>query len=419
MSNPTTSGARAAVQSIVTRRESPGTEPRPPIHDEPIVPTQGALAADGAPASCMDAGLRRPGMTAGIVRSAVGLALGLVLMTQSTLAPAQVSLSITLGPPELPVYEQPVLDVEGGIWTPGYWEYGPGGYLWVPGTWVQPPEAGLLWTPGYWGRGDQGYIWNEGYWGTSVGFYGGIDYGFGYSGHGYDGGHWQGQQFYYNTEVSHVDVTNVHNVYRQAANHDAPVSHTSYNGGSGGVAAKPTAAENAAAHAPHRGATDLQAQHVRAAEANPALAASSNRGKPPIAATPHPAQFARPAGTPGGAAVRPVPTHAADLPAITREPVAASGSAERDRANQQQQDQLRDRQEQQRQKLQQQQASEHAQAARQPAGAASNQELEQRHQAQTQELAQRHATEQRSMQESQHRGAEQKPAERPEEPRGR
>src|SRR5258707_1094168 len=60
-------------------------------------------------------------------------------------------ISITIAPPELPVYEQPEIPAPGYIWTPGYWAYGPDGYFWVPGTWVEPPAVGLLWTPGYWG----------------------------------------------------------------------------------------------------------------------------------------------------------------------------------------------------------------------------------------------------------------------------
>ena len=61
-----------------------------------------------------------------------------------------------------------------------------------------PPYSGALWTPGYWGDGDGGYFWNAGYWGPVVGFYGGIDYGFGYFGTGFYGGYWNGGNFFYN-----------------------------------------------------------------------------------------------------------------------------------------------------------------------------------------------------------------------------
>jgi len=35
------------------------------------------------------------------------------------------------------------------------------------------------------------------YWGPVVGFYGGINYGFGYFGRGYEGGRWEHDHFYY------------------------------------------------------------------------------------------------------------------------------------------------------------------------------------------------------------------------------
>jgi hypothetical protein len=84
-----------------------------------------------------------------LVSSACALALGLAVIVLPEFAVAQISVSITLAPPALPVYEQPVLVEEGGIWAPGYWEYNQDGYFWVSGTWVQPPEVGLLWTPGF------------------------------------------------------------------------------------------------------------------------------------------------------------------------------------------------------------------------------------------------------------------------------
>jgi hypothetical protein len=52
-------------------------------------------------------------------------------------------------------------------------------------TWVQPPSVGLLWTPGYWGWRDGIYVWSAGYWEPHIGFYGGVDYGFGYGGEFY------------------------------------------------------------------------------------------------------------------------------------------------------------------------------------------------------------------------------------------
>src|SRR6516165_5704374 len=122
----------------------------------------------------------------------------------------QVVVSVRIGPPALPVYEQPFCPGPGYLWTPGYWAWGPDGYYWVPGTWVLAPEPGFLWTPGYWGFSDELYAWHPGYWGPVVGFYGGINYGFGYPGSGYYGGYWRGNDFYYNRSVSNVNITNVH-----------------------------------------------------------------------------------------------------------------------------------------------------------------------------------------------------------------
>ena len=62
---------------------------------------------------------------------------------------------------------------------------GDAGYYWVPGVWVHHRELACLWTPGYWGFAGGLYAWHAGYWGPHVGFYGGVNYGFGYSGVGF------------------------------------------------------------------------------------------------------------------------------------------------------------------------------------------------------------------------------------------
>src|SRR5271168_4316561 len=119
---------------------------------------------------------------------------------------AGVFVSVGFAPPALPVYAQPVCPGDGYLWTPGYWAYGPGGYYWVPGVWVQPPTVGVLWTPGYWGWGGSAFLFHAGYWGPHVGFYGGINYGFGYGGVGFAGGRWEGGHFAYNTAVMNVNT---------------------------------------------------------------------------------------------------------------------------------------------------------------------------------------------------------------------
>src|SRR5271170_1723352 len=110
--------------------------------------------------------------------------------------------SAQVAPPALPIYEQPPMPAAGYLWSPGYWAWGPAGYYWVPGTWVLAPAPGMLWTPGYWGWLGGAFLWHGGYWGPHIGFYGGVNYGFGYGGIGYAGGFWRGGAFQYNRAVN-------------------------------------------------------------------------------------------------------------------------------------------------------------------------------------------------------------------------
>ena len=220
------------------------------------------------------------------------VALFAVPVTFST-ASAQVVLSVAIAPPALPVYTQPICPEEGYIWTPGYWSYtDDGGYFWVPGTWVEPPAVGLLWTPGYWGWNSGAYVWNAGYWGPQVGFYGGINYGFGYSGIGYGGGYWRGSNFFYNSRVNNVNVAVVHNVYQKTiVVHN---THVSYNGGRGGVTARPTAEQERFAREHHTAQTAVQEQHISAARSDRNQFASANHGRPAVQATQKPGEFKGP-----------------------------------------------------------------------------------------------------------------------------
>jgi len=224
------------------------------------------------------------------------LLFALVLLAIPAVAPAQVAFGISVGiaPPPLPVYEQPICPGDGYIWTPGYWayDYDDEDYYWVPGTWVIAPRIGFLWTPGYWGWGDEGYFWHGGYWGEHVGFYGGINYGFGYGGFGYEGGRWDHDRFYYNTNVSNVNINEVRNTYNSTViNNTTNINNVSYNGGTGGINANPTPAELAANRQQHLAATSVQVQHEHLARANRAQFASVNNGRPTIAATARPAVF--------------------------------------------------------------------------------------------------------------------------------
>ncbi len=194
-------------------------------------------------------------------------------------------------PPELPVYEQPPIPAPGYIWAPGYWGIGPVGYYWVPGTWVLPPAVGLLWTPGYWAWRDGIYVWNAGYWGPHVGFYGGVNYGFGYGGVGYEGGRWNHGVFAYNRTVNNFGNVAITHVYEKTVVVEPGTSRVSFNGGSGGTTARPTPEEQAVVHEQHVAAVPSQLQHERTAGENKALLASENHGKPAIAATAKPGEF--------------------------------------------------------------------------------------------------------------------------------
>jgi hypothetical protein len=230
------------------------------------------------------------------------LLLALTFIATPALASAQTFFDISFGgvgfgggifvdfaPPALPYYNQPPCPGPNFIWMPGYWAWGDGGYYWVPGTWVAAPQTGLYWTPGYWAwDGDyDAYVWNSGYWAPEVGFYGGIDYGFGYYGNGYVGGSWFGNAFRYNTAVTNVNITIVRNVYvdRTVAvnNYDRDrYDHVSFNGGFGGIQARPSQRELAVLNDRRFPMTAAQTQHVQVAAQDRNLLATVNHGSPNI-----------------------------------------------------------------------------------------------------------------------------------------
>jgi hypothetical protein len=367
-------------------------------------------------------------------------------------ASAQVAVQFSVGfaPPPLPVYEQPICPGDGYIWTPGYWAWDDDAqdYYWVPGTWVLAPQVGYLWTPGYWGWGGEAYVFHVGYWGPVVGFYGGINYGWGYTGHGYYGGRWDHDHFYYNREVNHIDERVVRNVYNVHVENNVNVTRVSYNGGNGGVNVRATAQEEAAARERHIAPVAVQNQHLQAARGDRELRASENHGKPPIAATARPAAFSggsvvaakaggnyNPPANRGGNAAngranesrpanedrsannraennnpnrppnasnrtetnnRSTYSHSTDLPKHS----ASQAEANSNQKYQQQQEKLAQKQNQEHQKLQQQQEKEHQRVQQQSASSARQQQqqqveqrqqqMEQRHQQQTQQMEQKH-----------------------------
>ena len=355
------------------------------------------------------------------------LLLALVVLAMPAPSYAGIIFSVGIAPPPLPVYEQPLCPGEGYIWTPGYWAYNDdGGYFWVPGTWVLVPEPEFLWTPAWWGWNDGFFVFHEGYWGPHVGFYGGINYGFGYGGFGYEGGYWRDRVFFYNRSVN--NVTNVTNVYNKTVIVNN-VRNVSYNGGEGGINARPTAEQEQAAGERHVRPTSVQTQHVERASSNRQLFESTNHGRPPIAATAKPAEFegrgvvqARAAGpsyrpptartaSPSSGAGAPRPEsaprpetrtaiHPSQLPPMQRS-APNTGNPKLDQRYQQDQQKMQAKQEQERQSLQRKQDQEHQRLEQSRASEPQRQAVEQRHQQQTQQLEQRHTQQQQKFEQKQ------------------
>jgi hypothetical protein len=226
-----------------------------------------------------------------LFQSARWLLVALVLSLIPASSHAGVFISVGFAPPALPVYEQPPCPEPGLMWTPGYWAYGPDGYYWVPGAWVPAPYEGALWTPGYWGFSTGLYVWHPGYWGPHVGYYGGVNYGFGYMGVGFVGGRWHGRDFVYNTAVMHVNERVVHTTYvdRTVIVHNTIVNdrRVAYSGGPGGIRHEPLPEERMAEHDRHMERTAYQTEHVEAARNDHNAYYRNNNGHPPSPAFDH------------------------------------------------------------------------------------------------------------------------------------
>jgi hypothetical protein len=201
-------------------------------------------------------------------------------MSSSTAGIADAEVRTAEAPPPLQDDIQTPCPYDGYIWTPGYWAWN-ARYFWVRGAWMPPPRTGVLWTPGYWGfAGGVYYVFHPGYWAPQVGYYGGINYGFGYAGSGFAGGRWVGTTFAYNRAVSNLNSSIVHNTYDEPPIRNPDAGKVSYNGGPGGTTATPTPQERAVAAEPHIPSTPLQRQYAQQAVKTPTLAARADGGHP-------------------------------------------------------------------------------------------------------------------------------------------
>lgn len=229
--------------------------------------------------------------------------LALVVVALGAVAHGQVAIAVTVAPPELPVYEQPLCPEEGWMWVPGYWAWGDDGYYWVPGQWVPAPYEGALWTPPWWGWEDGRYLFHDGYWGDDVGYYGGIDYGYGYMGVGFVGGEWRDGRFAYNTAVMRVDPTVVRNTYvNETVVRNTTIVNdrrVAYTGGPGGVHHDPTPVERRAMTGRHTAPTPVQQQEIQAARSNRTSYAKVNNGRPQTVVVARPAGAGRNEGDRG------------------------------------------------------------------------------------------------------------------------
>jgi hypothetical protein len=102
----------------------------------------------------------------------------------------------------------------------------------------------------------------------------------------------------------------------------------SYNGGPGGVRAKPTPAQLAAANQRHTPATSEQRRHIATAARDPALALSHNHGHPAVAATSHSGRF-KGAGVMAARPREPVPAAPPAAARMGPEGVTANGMRQR------------------------------------------------------------------------------------------
>jgi len=231
-----------------------------------------------------------------LFRSVRWLVLALLLpLIPASQARAGVFISVGFAPPVLPVYVQPDCPEPGYMWTPGFWAYGPDGYYWVPGAWVPAPYYGALWTPPYWGYEGAVFVFHSGYWGRHVGYYGGVNYGFGYRGVGFVGGAWRGREFAYNRAVMHVNERFIHNTYidREVVERNTVVrdSRVAYSGGPGGIHHPPSGEERTYMHEQHMAPTEVQQAHIQAARSDRSSYFNTNHGQPQHAAMERPMGF--------------------------------------------------------------------------------------------------------------------------------
>jgi hypothetical protein len=129
------------------------------------------------------------------------------------------------------------------------------------------------------------FVFHPGHWGSTVGFYGGVNYGYGYFGNGYSGGHWVGNSFAYNSAVNHVDAAVAHHTYAQSVPGQAPRGVLSYS-------ARPRNGDSARTASAHR--SPAGAVKTTRSAVDGAGETTATKAERPVAVTKTPAAVASP-----------------------------------------------------------------------------------------------------------------------------
>jgi len=125
-----------------------------------------------------------------------------------------------------------------------------------------------------------------------VGYYGGLNYGHGYTGTGYQGGRWDHVVFFYNRAASNARVQVVHNrLYNSRLVNYASRGQVSFNGGPAGSSARPSLTERHLQATEHAAPRDEQLRHEHQALTTPTQRANGPHGQPQVAATPRPSEY--------------------------------------------------------------------------------------------------------------------------------
>ena len=129
-----------------------------------------------------------------------------------------------------------------------------------------------------------------------VGFYGGVDYGFGYVGDGYEGGRWDNGRFFvqprrHQHQHTYASRSTAPSNGSGVNNRQRRTRTVSFNGGPDGTTVKPTREEMQAERAKHVAPTRVQLENARSASHDQDFFFSNNKGKPRVAATEKPGQF--------------------------------------------------------------------------------------------------------------------------------